>query len=301
MSLIKCKECWNDVSDKAIICPHCGAKIKEDNEHKKSCLFTIFTIVTTILSVWIAARSFVISEQSFNVAEQALKVSQIALKSTSSTSEPILNIDVDYDNDIITIKHETHDIYKIRYVYFGKIETYAIMTNDETKISSVEVSGEYTGQGLESANPESVNCTEEEAKKLNKEMRLDLYEGQKPENTTQVDELKEKIDKKIDKKKFHYWEVSNCFNYRYIKIYYYDVYGNTRCMYYIYKFEYGFKEWRIEKLSKKQFTKYTKNIIDNLDDKEIIKKLFSESNFEKFEKTKYYNFHDPFSQYYKEG
>lgn len=35
MSLIKCSECWNDISDKAENCPHCGRKIEKKERRKK--------------------------------------------------------------------------------------------------------------------------------------------------------------------------------------------------------------------------------------------------------------------------
>lgn len=249
---------------------------------------SVCTILTSILSIYIAL-------QSFNVSKQALKVSETALKSTTSDVEPILNINFDWENDIITIKHETHDIYKLRYVYFGRIKTHVVMTDDQTKISAVELHDGRTGQSLEAVNPESFSCTEEEAKILNKEMQLNLNEDQPPENSKHIDELKKQIDYKIKKSKnIFYWGVSDCFDYRYIEIYYYDIYGNTRGMYYIYKFEYGFKTWQIHKLSEKQYKEYTNNIKYGWSDKKVLDRLFSEDNFQEFEKTKYYNFADPF-------
>ena len=35
MSLIKCSECGKEISDKAKVCPNCGAPIKEGEFHKE--------------------------------------------------------------------------------------------------------------------------------------------------------------------------------------------------------------------------------------------------------------------------
>ena len=35
MSLIKCPECWENVSDKAEKCPNCGVKIKKGKIYHK--------------------------------------------------------------------------------------------------------------------------------------------------------------------------------------------------------------------------------------------------------------------------
>lgn len=40
MSLIKCPECGNNVSDKAITCPHCGYPINAPNEKKETIIMS---------------------------------------------------------------------------------------------------------------------------------------------------------------------------------------------------------------------------------------------------------------------
>lgn len=36
MALIKCSECGNKISDKALICPHCGIELNQDNYSQDS-------------------------------------------------------------------------------------------------------------------------------------------------------------------------------------------------------------------------------------------------------------------------
>lgn len=111
------------------------------------------------------------------------------------------------------------------------------------------------------------------------------------------------VEKKCKEENFELWGVSPNFNYRYIEIAYSDVYGNTGCQYYIYKNEYR-ASWSIYKLSKEEYDKYTKNIQYNytydfreidVENEEILKKLFSHKNFRSFEKTKYRNFDEWFA------
>ena len=98
-------------------------------------LVTLCTVITAIASVIIA--------------KQALDVSEIALKSTSSVIEPILKIEVDWNNDKIKVKHETSDIFQIKYVTFGLVRTIAVMSSDMSMISSIEIQEENTSLNLE--------------------------------------------------------------------------------------------------------------------------------------------------------
>jgi RNA polymerase subunit RPABC4/transcription elongation factor Spt4 len=54
MALINCKECGKEISDGAIACPHCGAKINTSEGLKLlgllAIMFIIYMILSTILS-----------------------------------------------------------------------------------------------------------------------------------------------------------------------------------------------------------------------------------------------------------
>ncbi|PIS45933.1 MAG: hypothetical protein COT22_02615 [Ignavibacteria bacterium CG08_land_8_20_14_0_20_37_9] len=54
MALINCKECGKEISDGAITCPHCGAKINTTQGWKLlglfATMFIIYEIISTILS-----------------------------------------------------------------------------------------------------------------------------------------------------------------------------------------------------------------------------------------------------------
>ena len=54
MALINCKECGKEISDGAITCPHCGAKINTTQGWKLlglfAIMFIIYEIISTILS-----------------------------------------------------------------------------------------------------------------------------------------------------------------------------------------------------------------------------------------------------------
>ncbi len=57
MALIRCPECWENVSDKAEKCPNCGVQIKKRNKAKGRFLsdfIAICTLVVTIMSIYIA-------------------------------------------------------------------------------------------------------------------------------------------------------------------------------------------------------------------------------------------------------
>ena len=65
MSLIKCPECGNEISDKAYSCPKCGCPIKQKNvivvkkDYKgKAKAFTIAGIIVFIISGIVAASTY---------------------------------------------------------------------------------------------------------------------------------------------------------------------------------------------------------------------------------------------------
>ena len=260
-----------------------------------SAIIAICTLFTTMISLYIA-------KQSLDISEQALKVSQIALKSTSSKTEPIMDIDVDWDNDIISVTHETSDMYQIHDVSYGMVRTIAIV-DDEVGISSVEVMEKSIGLNLEHGHTTGTDCSDEDAKKYNKEFELDLSDTV-CNNTKGLDKLQRRVENRCNKsKQYNYWGVSPHFDYWYIEFVYSDIYGNIKSQHYIYKYEYS-TSWRIYKLDQKQYNKYTKNIIYdygksygsiNSQNDEIIELLFSKKNFKKMENTKYHNFDEWFA------
>ena len=101
-----------------------------------------------------------------------MEISGTALKGNSLNSEPILDIDIDWDNDKISVKHETYDMFKIRRVLYGKVRTIAIMTDDYSKISSVELQEEDNAIYLEQGYNVEMSCSEEEVEEYNKRFEL---------------------------------------------------------------------------------------------------------------------------------
>lgn len=291
MALIRCPECWKDISNKADKCPNCGTEIKKRNKREiLSQFIAICTLGVTIISIYIAI-------QSLNISKESLNISRIALNS------PIIDINVDWENDRIFVKNETNELYKIKRVLYGKVRTIAIMTDDSNKISSVELHEEDNAIYLERGNNVEMSCSEEELEEYNKKFELSLGEKWSPESTDRLNKLEEKLEKKCEEENFQYWVVSPNFHYCYIEIVYSDVFGNTDCQYYIYKKEYS-ASWRIYKLSKEEYKKYTKNILYNytydfgeinVENNKIMKKLFSNENFRLFDKTKYRNFAEWFA------
>lgn len=252
--------------------------IKKFLKEKKSDIKNICRILVTMCTIVTAIASVIL-------AKKALDVSGIALKTSSSATEPILNMDIEWDNDKITVVHETSDIFQIRYVTFGLVRTIAVMSDDAV-ISSIEVQEKSTGLNLEHGHTTGTDCSDEDAEKLNKKFKLQLDTGYSNANAEKLDLLEEKVRERCDASPYSYWEVSPYYNYRYIIVDYIDVYGNRRSQYYIYKYEYT-TSWRIYKLSEEEFEKYTESIMYRYDETELLDKLFSNSNFKSLENTKY--------------
>ena len=58
-------------------------------------------------------------------------------------------------------------MFKIRRVLYGKVRTIAIMTDDSTQISSVELQEEDNAIYLEQGNNVEMSCSEEEVEEYN--------------------------------------------------------------------------------------------------------------------------------------
>lgn len=238
MALIKCPECWKDVSNKAEKCPNCGTEIKKRNKGEiLSQFIAICTLAVTIISILIAMQSFDVSKQSLDIAKESLKISRISI------NNPVFDIDVDWENDKLSVENKTYDLFKIRRVLYGKVRTMAIMTNDSSQISSVELHEEDNAIYLERGNNVEMSCSEEEIDEYNKKFELSLGENWSHESTDRLNKLEKMVEKKCKEENFELWGVSPNFNYRYIEIAYSDVYGNTGCQYYIYKNEYHGQRW----------------------------------------------------------
>lgn len=256
-------------------------KIKEFWKREQLLIKKSYSILVTLCTVVTALASVII-------AKQALEVSEIALKSTSSTTEPIINIDVDWHNDKITVAHETSSVFQLKYITFGSVRTIAIMKNDTSMISSIEIQEGCTGMNLESGHTVGTDCSEEDAQKYNKSFELQLEYG---DVRKEIDALQDNVYKKCEELGCSYWGVSPHYDYRYIVIEYVDVYGNRRNQYYIYKDEYA-TSWRLYKLSEEEFERYTESIVRSIDEQELLGQIFTQSNFKNFEETKYRGFSD---------
>lgn len=302
MSLITCKECGSQLSKSADSCPSCGAR-KKWYICIKNFLYifvTLLTLAMTGISIYFAIKSFYISEKSLKISKQASEISDIALKTSSLNTEPIFDISIDRKKDKLLIKHETHKMYKMKYVTFAKVRTIAIMKNGSEDISSIEIQEKYGEMPLTKGRSKNVGgCSEEEAKKYNKKLEVSLDIDWMNEQKSQIDKLEKqaKLESK-NRKGIHYWGVSPYFNYYYFQIVYSDMHGNLNSVYYVYKKEY-MTDWKFYKITREQYQRYIEKIVyysdTNIKTKKIIKKLFSDSNFEMFVVSKYNYFWEWFN------
>ena len=246
-----------------------------------SALATLCSVITAIVSVV--------------MAKQALDVSVIALKSSSQDAEPILDINIDWWNDTIDVKNLSSDIYQIYHVNFGLIRTIAICDSDGG-INSVELEDRLTSMNLEHGHTEGTDCSDEDAKKYNKEFLLSLSNDSKSNwgiivnNQDTIDSIEQNVRNLCDSsEEYVYWGVSPHFDYRYIEIYYTDVYGNRNSQYYIYKYEYD-SSWKIYKLSEEEYLEYISNVISGFSEESVMEILFDKNKFLDMEVTKYKNY-----------
>jgi len=267
-------------------------------------LLNFIMCIIAIVTISISIYSFKISKEALKTADDSLKLSDLGYKSNSAYVEPILNIDIDWNNDTLQVHHETSDVYQIRNVNFGLIRTVAVSSGN--KILSVELEEITTRMNLEDGHTTGTTCSKEDAARYNKDFTLSLKNQEVSNwgiNFSNVDicnQIEDDVKKRCDNDlKYKYWGVSTNFNYRYIEIYYSDIYGNIKAQYYIYKYEYA-SSWRLYKLSEAEYLKYISNVIIPSKKQEIEDKLFSELYYNEFSDDKYENFYNWYEpQYWK--
>jgi RNA polymerase subunit RPABC4/transcription elongation factor Spt4 len=89
MSLIKCQECGNEISDKAKTCPHCGYKVKKYNKKNIVIISSLSVMVIAIIIIIYFFQNGKPSEysvQAYNYGIDALMV-----------ADNYLDKDYDYD------------------------------------------------------------------------------------------------------------------------------------------------------------------------------------------------------------
>lgn len=86
MSLIKCKECGDQVSKKAKTCPHCGAELKKERKN----IGWLSAIIIIVVFAWLIGY-LTESYETYNEAAQQKKTNQKNLAYFSQNRESILS------------------------------------------------------------------------------------------------------------------------------------------------------------------------------------------------------------------
>ena len=177
--------------------------------------------------------SFFIAVISLLISINALAVSKIALKISSKDTEPIIEMNIDYDNDTIELKNKSHEYYPITNVNYGKVRFIGILDNNDG-ISYVCLPENYTTMTLEHGHTVGTDMSDENIKKLNKKMKLSLDKDDSLWcQTDNINAIEETIINMCESKNCAYWDVSENYSYYYIEIKFKDSYGNRDSMYYI--------------------------------------------------------------------
>lgn len=98
MAIIRCKECQNEISDQAKVCPNCGAptetfkQIKENNHKAFSIIVGVILIVTIIVffiyKILTNQPSYIYGKQAINILKD-YKERKLTEKETKDQSEQL--------------------------------------------------------------------------------------------------------------------------------------------------------------------------------------------------------------------
>ena len=252
--------------------------------------------IINVISVGVAVASLLISYNAINVSE-------IALEITSKGTEPIIEMDIDYGNEILKIRNRSHKYYQISSVNYGKIRFIGIMDSygDNSKINYAYIPEKYTGMKLEHGHTVGTDMSDNDIKTFNKKLNLSLSDTIQNESD-RVNAIENTIKDLCESKGYLYWEVSPNYTYYYIEINFKDIYGHRDSLYYMYKYEYG-STWQLYKVGKDEYIKYMNDVYQNTNEDYIISNLFDEDSFEVFDNTIFKDFYydSYFPMYQKYG
>lgn len=224
------------------------------------------------------------------ISWDALKVTEIALEIASKGTEPIVEMNIDYNEDRINIKNKSHKYYQITNVNYGKIKCIGVMSNDE-KVNCVYLPENYTTITLDHGHTVGTDMSDEDIKKYNKELSLNLNEDDGFfSKTDEINLIENSVREMCESKNCTYWDVSSYYDYYYIEIKFKDAYGNRNSLYYIYKYEYG-STWQLYKVEAQEYQNYMTEVYSDINSEKIISDLFAEGNFKGFWGSIYENYY----------
>ena len=246
-------------------------------------IWSVIDKIIIVVSLLVAVISLLISKNAFTVSE-------IALEITSKDTEPIIEMNIDYDNDTIELKNISHEYYAITNVNYGKVRFIGVI-DDNDGISYVCLPENYTTMTLEHGHTVGTDMSDEDIKKFNKKMKLSLDKDDALCcQTYNINAIEETIIDMCESKNCAYWDVSENYSYYYVEIKFKDSYGNRGSMYYIYKYEYG-STWQTYKVDEEEYINKISEIYKEINVDNVISTIFSKENFKNIEETEYINYY----------
>lgn len=246
-------------------------------------IWSVIDKIIIVLSLLVAVISLFISKNAFTVSE-------IALEITSKDTEPIIEMNIDYENDTIELKNKSHEYYQITNVNYGKVRFIGVL-DDNGGISYVYLPENYTTTTLEHGHTVGTDMSDENIKKFNKKMKLSLDKDDSLWcQTDNINAIEETIINMCESQDCEYWGVSANYSYYYVEIRFKDSYGNRDSMYYVYKYEYG-STWQTYKVEEKEYINKMNEVYKEINVDNVISTIFSKENFKNIEETGYINFY----------
>ncbi len=74
MALIKCPECGNEVSEKAITCPHCGARVGNGHSRKANKIFVIVCLAIAGICVLMSILLFAFANKQQGASTESTRI-----------------------------------------------------------------------------------------------------------------------------------------------------------------------------------------------------------------------------------
>lgn len=263
-------------------------KCQTNSSHKKNKPYAkIINLLGFLITLIISIISLVI-------AYNSMKISNLMYKSNSLVSEPIINVTVNANEEILYLQHSTWDIYQILHVDFAKVVPIMVSQfKDKTsKMSVIEIQEKIVRENLERGHTIGTDTPPKVASAKNKKLELRMEHAFKETNKQSlIGDIHKEIKLMIDDNSNLYFN-QNHYPYYYVRIFYKDIYGNRYEQFYIYQITYGSAN-QLYKMNEEEFHQYTKFLIDERDksSKELTDILLSNDNFIDIKNTKYYNYY----------
>ena len=241
-------------------------KPKKDVFGKINGIVSLLAIIIAILTLFATYKSLKTTDKALQISEAAYKATDLSVKISALTSEPLFQIDFcGYELNVI-ITHLTHELFQINQINFGEVCYFHCSENinKDELLHYIAIPLYYNSVNLEHGHTEGTDVPLEDSKKYNQYLNLEEcdYNGGAVDNSSYFEEISNKFDEVIENTPNYDRGSYFLYPFKFLEIYYSDIFGKRNSIYYIYQYQYG-ASFEMFKLTKEEFYIFFNHVEDD--------------------------------------